>query len=31
MLAKLETAKAELRIKMFPLDLWARRAMFVYA
>lgn len=31
MLAKLEMAKAELRIKMFTLDLWACCATFVYA
>lgn len=29
MLAKLETAKAGLRIKMFTLDLWARCTTFV--
>lgn len=30
MLAKLETAKAGLRIKMFTLDLWARCTTFAY-
>lgn len=30
MLAKLETAKAGLRIKMFTLDFWARCTTFVY-
>ena len=31
MLAKLETAKAELRIKVFTLDFRAHCATFVYA
>lgn len=30
MLAKLETAEAGLRIKMFTLDLWARCTTFAY-